>query len=178
MEWFDNSSISMTATYNISGLLINTYYDVYDTSSYVDTYYSGSTGAISFTIDLTPANSNHDIVVTVAGCLEEGSLVLTPDGFRNIEDLKVGDYVIGYKDGKNVTAKITKTAVHDGTWTLYNYKGYWFTGNHKVYTDYEHFEQVYKLSHVTKDYNGNVYDITVADTGNFFGANGLLIHNK
>jgi hypothetical protein len=73
---------------------------------------------------------------------------------------------------------ITKTSVHDGKWTLYYYKGYWFTGNHKVYTDYEHFEEVSRLSDVTKEYIGKVYDITVEETQNYFGENGLLIHNK
>ena len=111
-------------------------------------------------------------------CLEEGSLALTPDGFKKMEDLKVGDYVIGYKDGEKMATGITKTSVHDGKWTLYYYKGYWFTGNHKVYTDYEHFEEVSKLSDVTKEYIGKVYDITVEETQNYFGENGLLIHNK
>lgn len=118
------------------------------------------------------------IIYSGAPCLEEGSLVLTPEGFKPIETLNVGDIVIGYKEGRKIEAKIKKTSVHDGEWTLYNYKGYWFTGNHRVYIDYEHLEEVSKLSDVTKEYVGKVYDIKVEETENYFGENGLLIHNK
>ena len=115
---------------------------------------------------------------SAAACLEEGSLVRTPEGFRKIEDLKVGNYVIGYKDGEEKKVKITKTTIHDGTWTLYFYRGYWFTDDHRVYLDLETEEKVSKLSNTTKDYTGRVYDITVEDTHNYFGKNNLLIHNK
>jgi outer membrane protein assembly factor BamB len=111
-------------------------------------------------------------------CLKEGSLILTPSGYRRIEDLKVGDLVIGYKDGNKVETKILKTAVHSGEFTLYYYKGYWFTGNHLVYTDdYKEFKPVTEFTNITKQYKGRVYDIQT-EVGNYFGMNNFLIHNK
>jgi hypothetical protein len=110
-------------------------------------------------------------------CLMEGTNILTPEGFKKIEDIKVGDIVFGYKDGKKIETKVLKTSSHYGNFILYYYKGYWFTGNHLVYTDYENFDFVYNLSNVTKNYTGKVYDIRT-ETGNYFGENGLLIHNK
>jgi len=111
-------------------------------------------------------------------CLKEGSLISTPDGFKRIEDLKEGDYVIGYKDGKIVKSKILNTSVHEGEFKLYFYKGYWFTENHLVYLDnYEDFKLVSELSNVTESYEGKIYNIQT-ETKNYFGENGLLIHNK
>ncbi len=122
--------------------------------------------------------STPDECCCVWACLEEGSLVLTPGGFRKIEELKSGDYVIGYKDGKEMEAKITETFIHEGEWTLYSYQGSWFTGDHRVSTDFENFEEVSKLTDVTKQYTGKVYNLEVAETENYFGENNLLIHNK
>jgi len=111
-------------------------------------------------------------------CLEEGSLILTPEGFKSIEDLKEGDYVIGYEDDKKIPTKVTEKSVHEGDFTLYIYKGYWFTENHLVYLDdYKDFKPVIELSKVTKQYNGKVYNIQT-ETHNYFGDNDLLIHNK
>jgi hypothetical protein len=117
-------------------------------------------------------------VPSVGPCLEQGSLILTLDGFRPIEELNEGDYVIGYKNGEKVTAKITEKSVHEGEFKLYFYKDYWFTENHLVYLDnYEDFKPVTELSKVTKHYNGKIYNIQT-ETKNYFGEKGLLIHNK
>jgi hypothetical protein len=111
-------------------------------------------------------------------CLKEGELVLTPDGFKKIEDLKEGDYVIGYEDGEKVKSKILEKSVHEGEFELYFYRGYWFTGNHLVYLDdYKEFKRVDELSYIKKNYKGKVYNIQT-ETQNYFGENGLLIHNK
>jgi len=116
--------------------------------------------------------------VPAACCLEENSLVFTPNDFKAIEDLKKGDYVFGYEDGKVVETKITEKSVHEGEFTLYFYKGYWFTGNHLVYLDnYKDFKRVDELSSFTKYFKGKVYNIQT-DVHNYFGENGLLIHNK
>lgn len=111
-------------------------------------------------------------------CLSGNSLILTPNGFKKIEDLKEGDYVIGYKDGKKVESKILEKSVHEGEFELYFYKGYWFTGNHLVYLDdYKEFKPVAELSNIKIKYVGKVYNIQT-ETQNYFGENGLLIHNK
>jgi len=111
-------------------------------------------------------------------CLEQGTLILTPEGLKKIEELNSGDHVIGYKDGKEVEAQITETFVHDGEWTLYNYQGSWFTGDHRVSTDFENFVEVSELTDITKQYTGKVYNLEVAWTENYFGEDNLLIHNK
>jgi len=111
-------------------------------------------------------------------CLKEGSLVLTPDGFKTIEDLKEGDYVIGYKDGEKVNSKVLAKSEHIGEFNLYFYKGYWFTENHLIYLDdYKDFKPVTELSNLTEYFNGKVYNIQT-ETKNYFGENDLLIHNK
>ena len=126
-----------------------------------------------------PGDSGCDIPCKcVFECLKEGSLILTPDGFKRIEDLKEGDYVLSYNNGKVVKSKITEKKVHEGEFKLYFYKGYWFTGNHLIYLDnYKDFKPVSELSNITKSYNGKVYNIQT-DVHNYFGENGLLIHNK
>ena len=111
------------------------------------------------------------------GCLLGGSKILTPEGFKKIEDLKAGDFVIGYENGERIPTKITKTSSYDDNWTLYFYKGTWFTGNHKVYPSLnEEAVPVTLLSNQTKEYAGHVYNIET-ETHNYFGENGLLIHN-
>ncbi len=111
------------------------------------------------------------------GCLIEGSKVLTPEGFKKIEDLKAGDLIIGYENGERVPAKITKTSSQDGDWTLYYYKGTWFTGNHRVYPSLnEETVPVPAVSNQTKEYKGYVYNIET-ETHNYFGENDMLIHN-
>lgn len=116
--------------------------------------------------------------VPSAGCLEESSLILTPTGLKKIEDLKEGDYVVGYRDGQKVNSKILEKSEHLGEFKLYFYEEYWFTGNHLVYEkDYKDAKPVSELSNITKSYQGKVYNIQT-ETRNYFGANDLLIHNK
>jgi hypothetical protein len=111
------------------------------------------------------------------GCLLKGSKILTPEGFRKIEDLKVGDLVIGYENGEMMPSRITKTSSLEGDWTLYYYKGTWFTGNHKVYPSLnDEAVPVPLVSNQTEKYRGYVYNIET-ETHNYFGENDLLIHN-
>jgi hypothetical protein len=112
------------------------------------------------------------------GCLKEGTKLLTPEGLKKIEDLNVGDSVIGYKSGKKVETKVLAKMTHSGSWTIYYYKGSWFTGNHRVYPSLnDEAVEVETLSSVSKQYTGKVYDIKTG-TENYFGENDLLIHNK
>jgi hypothetical protein len=117
-------------------------------------------------------------IPTIPPCLKEGTKVLTPLGLKAIEDLNVGDSVIGYKDGKKVETKVLAKMTHSGSWTIYYYKGSWFTGNHRVYPSLnDEAVEVQTLSSVSKQYTGKVYDIKTG-TENYFGENDLLIHNK
>ncbi len=112
------------------------------------------------------------------GCLVEDSLILTPEGFKKIQELEEGDYVIGYKNGKKVSSKILEKSFHEGEFEVYFYKGYWFTGNHLVYLDdYKEFRRVDELSNIRMNFTGKIYNIQT-ETQNYFGKNGLLIHNK
>lgn len=69
MQWKDNSSSSTTATatYNITGLIPITCYNVYNNSALIYNLYSGSNGEISFTIAL-PANQERNITVNSMSC--------------------------------------------------------------------------------------------------------------
>ncbi|NIM46676.1 MAG: hypothetical protein GTN40_00760 [Candidatus Aenigmarchaeota archaeon] len=111
------------------------------------------------------------------GCLIEGFKVLTPEGFKRIEDLKVGDTVIGYKDGKKVETKVKEKTSHFGFWDIYFYNGNWFTWNHKVFPSLnEEAVLVSLVSNKINAYTGYVYNIET-EAHNYFGENDLLIHN-
>ncbi|NIO44606.1 MAG: hypothetical protein GTN36_03575 [Candidatus Aenigmarchaeota archaeon] len=111
------------------------------------------------------------------GCLVEGSKILTPEGFKKIEDLKVGDIVIGYKNGKELETKIREKTSHFGFWNIYHYKGYWFTETHGVYPSLEEESVLVPLlSNKINTYTGYVFNIETG-THNYFGENNLLIHN-
>jgi len=111
------------------------------------------------------------------GCLIKGSKILTPNGFKSIEDIEIGDTVIGYENGKEVETKVTNKTVHFGFWDIYYYKGYWFTWSHQVYPSLNEKEiGIPFISNITKVFVGKVYNIETG-THNYFGENGLLIHN-
>jgi hypothetical protein len=111
------------------------------------------------------------------GCLVEGTKILTPSGFKKIEDIQIGDVVIGYKDGKKIETKVTRKVTHFGFWNIYYYRGSWFTETHKIYPAWDGEATIASiLSDVKKQYTGAVYDIET-ETHNYFGENDLLIHN-
>lgn len=62
IKWNDTASTSITATYNITGLLTNTNYNIYNNSILVYTLISNFNGEINFTINL-PASQEHEIRV-------------------------------------------------------------------------------------------------------------------
>ncbi len=62
MQWNDTSSATITARYNVTGLLSNVFYLVYNNSFLAYTLNSGSGGQISFTIYL-PQNQQSNITV-------------------------------------------------------------------------------------------------------------------
>jgi len=64
MQWNDSASSAITARYNITGLIPNTQYAVYNNTNPISgsPFNSGSAGEISFTINL-PASEDHEIKV-------------------------------------------------------------------------------------------------------------------
>lgn len=95
------------------------------------------------------------------GCLRPDALIATPTGSQAIQDVKVGDQVMGWDGKKMVATPVEQVLVHDGTWTLYRYKDTWYTGNHKVMDDGK-FVEVRTLSQVTQPYQGKVYHLLTA----------------
>jgi hypothetical protein len=141
----------------------------------VQNYYCQPTSQTTTTSSSTTTETT---IQSSGGCLKEGTRVLAPEGLKKIEDLNVGDSVIGYKDGKKVETKVLAKMTHSGSWTIYYYKGSWFTGNHRVYPSLnDEAIEVETLSSVSKQYTGKVYDIKTG-AENYFGENDLLIHNK
>jgi len=67
MQWNDSASSAVTARYNITGLIPNTDYKVYDNFIFIpgSPFNSGPNGEINFTIDL-PLNEEHNIKVQEA----------------------------------------------------------------------------------------------------------------
>jgi len=134
-------------------------------------------------------------------CLLSGTKILTENGEKNIEDIKVNDVVLGFDEANNKVkaVKVLKKHEHitlgyyrieldDGT-TLF------ITGNHLVWSDgYKPVDNIkesdvlmqkkaigvtlVKIKQI-KFYNkkATVYDIRTSLTHNFF-ANGILVHNK
>lgn len=72
-----------------------------------------------------------DLLIGGSPCFTAGTLVMTPTGFKNIEDIQVGDYVLTHKSRYR---KVLKTG-HKQVNTVYNIKG---MGLHNLETTQEH----------------------------------------
>ena len=182
----ESINFNATDSYDPDGSITNYTWNFEDSTSVstgmIVTHAYSNTGIYTVTLIVTDDKgelnfTTSNVTVISGGCLEKGSKIMTVDGFKNIENLKVGDYVIGYENGKKVTTKIYKTSSHKSKWILYYYKGTWFTWNHMVYPSLnEEDVLVTFVSNQTKEYEGEVYNIET-ETHNYFGENGLLIHN-
>jgi hypothetical protein len=109
------------------------------------------------------------------GCLVKGTPILTPEGLKNIEDLKVGDMVMGQENGKDVLTQIIAKTTHLQDTVVLNYKGVGFAGDHEVMIDGE-WKSVMDLNLKGRSYKGNIYNIETG-TENFYSKDKLLIHN-
>lgn len=99
-----------STAFNISRGLIN--FSTTTTSSFT-IYEIGLSKGLPFGVTLTPGKAyEHKFYegVPLPGqyCFAEGTLVYTPTGFVNIEDLKIGDIVYGYC---HMTNELKKCAV-------------------------------------------------------------------
>jgi len=172
---------------SVSGDTISLYYSVdggtswtfvtssTPTSETLDYY--DRTADRTWTLDLlSDANLKTKILAYLAGgCLIEGTKILTPEGPKNIEELNVGDYVVGNENGRKVFSKIKAKTTHFLKTMCHEYKGTGFAGNHKVWVDGE-WKNVYDIQPNAREYEGFIYNIET-ELGNYYGENDLLIHN-
>ena len=69
MSWNDSASTSITASYNLTGLLPNTDYKIYNFSTEFDTIRTDENGDLDFTVDLNTTSREIRVEqVAVAGC--------------------------------------------------------------------------------------------------------------
>ena len=140
------------------------------------------------------------------GCFLPGTPVYTSDGYKNIEDIKIGDTVLSYNEiTKDVeykevselyvhennnddlyeidigSSKLKVTAVHK-FYVERNYKYYWIAakdlkvGDKLMYQDGTY----HAITHISyMPYYGTVYNFKVEDNHTYFvGDDGILVHNS
>jgi len=66
-------------------------------------------------------------------CVEKGTLIATPEGDKKIEDIKVGDIVLGYKDGHVVETKVLCTFKRQTNEKLIDLGSVRVTPNHPIF---------------------------------------------
>jgi len=118
-----------------------------------------------------------------APCVIADTLILTPSGYKKIQDLNVGDKVIGFDIEKNerVITEVKTKSSHTGLFPTWVYNGITFTWNHKVYVNNQ-WQYVAELAEKIGVFGGTVYNITT-QTQNYFAKYGdlgieTLVHNK
>jgi hypothetical protein len=186
-ETIDTVEIGIERYTNVSGHTITLYYSVNGGSSW--TYVTNTTPYLYETLDyydrtsdrtwtwtlLNNTNFKTKIVSYVSsGCFKKGTQILTPNGLKNIEDLKIGEYVIGDENGRKVFTKIKARTIHFGTWMIHIYKDIEFAGNHKIWIDNQ-WKEVFEIQPNAREYKGIVYNIET-ELENFYSGD-LLIHN-
>ena len=130
------------------------------------------------------------------GCFPAGSKVSTPDGFKEIDKLEIGDLVLSFDySGRISTSKVTELHVHENE-EIYEYE-YWggnikATANHWVLNQYNAFVEIGSLSFEDSlvDINNHlrplisskyittttVYNLTVEDDHTYI-LEGIRVHN-
>lgn len=141
------------------------------------------------------------------GCFVKGTKVLTSTGYKNIEDIKVGDIVksLNLETGKvEYKPVITKFMFEDLTQDLYTLKINWetikVTGKHNFYVKdsknnivmrkvkdlqlgdlvIDEQNRTYPITEISyEERNDVVYNFAVDDNHNYFvGEKGYLVHNQ
>jgi len=129
-------------------------------------------------------------------CLTSDSFISTKDGMKQIIDIKEGDIILSYKEGKIIETEVTH--LHNNgiqpTYIVTFKDGKYIksTDNHRYLTDngwkyLSELESGSKILNIDNEYSEihsinslgeeEVYDLTVPETANFF-ANGLCVHNS
>ncbi len=162
-----------------------------------------------FTLTNIVALRNTEFTITTpaavqggGGCLLAGTRVMLQDGtMKAIEQLKIGDAVLGFEKGLLKPAKVVKTFIHphmEGYLVMTTEDGRVLniTGNHPVYNGHRYIKadklklgdsvlifkdnqaQDVKIKMIEKKEGKiDLYNIEVDKTHNYF-AEGILVHNK
>lgn len=122
---------------------------------------------------------------STGGCLHPDTLILTPNGYVKIKNIKLGDIVIGEFNGARMETKVIGASFHNGKWRLHNVEGIGSTDDHefirngkKVRADnltveiFEYEGKVHDLRTETENYIGYA-----PERDGFFGKE-VLIHNR
>lgn len=192
---------------------------------YQDGYYKANvdcgvySGPVTVTVsanklyDNTPVSDTQAFTCSInstppsGGCFLEGTKVYTPNGWRNIEDIKRNDVVYSLEDNKLVETKVNGLLVHGMERTmdpsvkleLSNGKTLFVTVNHAMYSpkdkDYKQLkyfnigDNLLYYNEVTKDFEyitiSNItklpdFDIVYnlsLETPNNYLAEGIVVHN-
>lgn len=131
------------------------------------------------------------------GCFPAGTKISTPNGLKNIEDLKPGDEVISFnKDGKLKNSKIEEIFSHEANKilkiTLWNGKiiratpNHWFLNEYNRFAPLENFKvqdvliyengDVLPIEKIEEDGLSKVYNFHVKDDHTYIADN-IRVHN-
>ena len=131
------------------------------------------------------------------GCFSQGSLIATPDVFKPIENLTIGDTVIAFDDN-GVLSNQTVEACHFHENEPIHQYNFWngisvlATPNHWVLNQYGNFAEIGTLTEqdaiidgdghirplISSQYieNGDVYNLTISNVHTYI-ANNIRVHN-
>ena len=143
---------------------------------------------------------------TGGGCFLPGTKVITINGYKDIDKIRVGDYVLSYNEKlkKNEYKEVLNIYIHNNYEELYSISIdkntlLTVTGLHRIYVNRNNvisyiaaedlkigdrvmysdgsFHTINSISH--KPIHTFVYNINVSDNHNYFvGSNGILVHNR
>ena len=149
--------------------------------------------------------SKNQVLVHNKGCFVAHTLITTNQGFKNIEDIQVGDIVLSYNEQtkQNVYSEVAETMIHfvqEPIYTLYiENETLKVTGIHRFFIkrnefiSWMHAEDLqegdfvlfadgtwHKIFNITKRFRfRKVYNFEVSNTHNYYvGKNQILAHNK
>lgn len=131
------------------------------------------------------------------GCFAKGTLIATPDGWKPIETLNIGDKVIAFDDSGVLSNQTIEACHFHENEPIYQY-GFWnglevlATPNHWVLNQYGNFAEIGTLTEqdaiidgdghirplisVKFVENGNVYNLTISNVHTYI-ANNIRVHN-
>ena len=145
---------------------------------------------------------------STGGCFPKETSIVTIDGYKNIEDIEVGDKVLSYNEKTNKTEykEVLKLFVHE------NYENYMYeltingkilkvTGEHRIYIKNNYGingewievkdlkvgdklmdkdNDIYMISSIKRyKYNNTVYNFEVEDNHNYYvTTDNYLVHNR
>ncbi len=140
--------------------------------------------------------TNIVISTITAACFEAGTLISTPYGDKNIEEIAVGDLVYSYSNGSRVIGRVSQTYQRRAAiWSVHLSNGeiVYTTANHPFYANGYYIQTRFlqpndRLLLVNGDYVevefvqqelycADVYNFEVEDYHNYY-ADGCLVHNS